>query len=44
MNRIQILVVDDHPLFRRGIRWSLENEHDMLVVGEASDGVNAIQQ
>jgi DNA-binding NarL/FixJ family response regulator len=44
VNRIQILVVDDHPLFRRGIRWSLETEHDMLVVGEASDGVNAIQQ
>ena len=44
MNRIQILVVDDHPLFRRGIRWSLENEHDLLVVGEASDGISAVQQ
>lgn len=44
VNRIQILVVDDHPLFRRGIRWSLEHEHDLLVVGEASDGINAVQQ
>jgi DNA-binding NarL/FixJ family response regulator len=44
VSRIQIVIVDDHPLFRRGIRWSLENEHDMLVVGEAADGVNAIQQ
>jgi DNA-binding NarL/FixJ family response regulator len=44
VNRIQILVVDDHPLFRRGIRWSLENEHDLLVVGEASDGISAVQQ
>lgn len=44
MSQIQILVVDDHPLFRRGIRWSLENEHDLLVVAEAADGQAAIQQ
>ena len=44
MSRIQILIVDDHPLFRRGIRWSLENEHDLLVVGEAADGQSAVQQ
>jgi len=44
MNRIQILVVDDHPLFRRGIRWSLENEADFRVVGEAGDGATAVQQ
>ena len=44
MSRVQILIVDDHPLFRRGIRWSLESEHDLLVVGEAPDGPAAIQQ
>ena len=44
MSRLQILVVDDHPLFRRGIRWSLENEHDLVVVGEAADGQTAVQQ
>ncbi len=44
MNRIHILVVDDHPLFRRGIRWSLDNEADFLVVGEAGDGTSAVQQ
>ncbi len=43
MNRIQILVVDDHPLFRRGIRGSLESETDLEVVGEASDGITAVQ-
>ncbi len=43
-NRIQILIADDHPLFRRGIRWSLEHEHDMIVVGEAEDGPSTIQQ
>ncbi len=43
-NRIQILIVDDHPLFRRGIRWTLANEHDVLVVGEAGDSQSAVQQ
>lgn len=44
MNRIEILVVDDHPLFRRGIRGSLEHETDLVVVGEAADGISAVQQ
>lgn len=44
VNRIQILVVDDHPLFRRGIRGTLELEADLVVVGEASDGISAVQQ
>ncbi len=43
VSRIQIVIVDDHPLFRHGIRWSLENEHDLLVVGEAGDGQSAIE-
>ncbi len=44
MNRTQVLIVDDHPLFRRGVRWSMENEPDILVVGEATDGQMAVQQ
>lgn len=36
MNGIGILIVDEHPLFRRGIRWSLEEEPTFKVVGEAS--------
>jgi DNA-binding NarL/FixJ family response regulator len=43
MSRIGILVVDDHPLFRRGIRMGLEEERDLLVVAEAADGPMAIQ-
>lgn len=43
MNRVQILIVDDHPLFRRGIRWSLEAESDFQVVGEASDAEEAMR-
>lgn len=43
MSRIGILVVDDHPLFRRGIRMGLEEERDLLIVAEAADGPAAIQ-
>jgi len=42
MQRIQILIVDDHPLFRRGIRWSLESESDLVVAAEAADGHEAL--
>ncbi len=44
MSGIQILIVDDHPLFRRGIRLALEGERDFLVVGEAGDGQTAVQR
>jgi DNA-binding NarL/FixJ family response regulator len=40
---MKILIVDDHPLFRQGIRWSLETEPDMDVVGEAENGQEAIK-
>jgi len=43
MSRVGILIVDDHPLFRRGIRMGLEGERDLLVVAEAADGPTAIQ-
>ncbi len=42
--RVQILIVDDHPLFRRGIRWSLESETDLIVTAEAGDGHEALAQ
>jgi DNA-binding NarL/FixJ family response regulator len=35
---IRVLVVDDHALFRRGLQMVLEQEPDIEVVGEASDG------
>ena len=35
---ISILLADDHPMFRDGVRHSLERESDLRVIGEASDG------
>jgi two-component system response regulator NreC len=36
--RIRLLVVDDHPVVRAGLRTLLAAQHDMEVVGEADDG------
>jgi len=40
---ITVLLVDDHRLVRRGFRRLLEDEKDICVVGEASDGEEAIK-
>lgn len=39
---IRVLVVDDHPMLREGIVAVIERQSDMTVVGEASDGAEAI--
>ena len=36
-------LVDDHPLFRKGLRLLLEDEGDLKVVGEAGDGQAGIE-
>lgn len=38
-----ILLADDHPIVRQGLRTLLEAEPDFHVVGEAADGVEAVQ-
>lgn len=41
--KITILLVDDHELVRRGLRALLETEDDLVVVGEAQDGRQAVR-
>jgi DNA-binding NarL/FixJ family response regulator len=42
-DKISVLLVDDHSLVRRGFRRILEDELDIVVTGEAGDGVEAIR-
>ena len=42
--RIRILAVDDHPVVRQGIAGLLAVQTDMSIVGDASNGSEAIQQ
>ena len=44
METIRILIADDHPLFRDGLRALLESVQDTSVVGEAATGDEAIAQ
>jgi DNA-binding NarL/FixJ family response regulator len=43
MNKIRVLLADDHLLFREGTRNLIEQESDLEVVGEASDGEEAVE-
>ncbi|MBN1147780.1 MAG: response regulator transcription factor [Anaerolineales bacterium] len=43
MDRIRILLADDHTILRDGIRSLLEDQPDMQVIGEAEDGHTAIR-
>ena len=43
MNKIRVIIADDHALFREGTRNLIEQEADLEVVGEASDGEEAVE-
>lgn len=40
---VRIVIADDHPIFRDGLRRLLETEPDLKVVGEACDGAEAVK-
>jgi DNA-binding NarL/FixJ family response regulator len=42
-DRLSVLLVDDHALVRQGFRRMIEDETDFTVVGEASDGQQALE-
>ena len=44
MERIRVLIADDHPLFRDGVRTLLTSVPETDVVGEAATGEEAITQ
>ncbi|MEW5799906.1 MAG: response regulator transcription factor [Bacteroidota bacterium] len=41
--KITIVIADDHPMFRSGVKQALENEPSFSVIGEAGDGERALQ-
>ena len=43
MASIRVLLVDDHPVAREGIRNLLAKENDIVIVGEAKDGSEALK-
>ncbi|CAI3944702.1 DNA-binding response regulator [Commensalibacter communis] len=42
-SKIKILLIDDHALFRSGLRFLLETEKDFEIVGEAQDGLQGVK-
>ena len=44
MDKIKVLLVDDHPVVRQGLRTMLANAADIEVVAEAGDGLEAVEK
>ena len=43
MSKLRILIADDHSIVRHGLRFVLENDPELEVVGEATDGREAVR-
>lgn len=43
LEKIRVMVVDDHPAFRDGLSRLLQEENDLEVVGQAEDGEQAVE-
>lgn len=44
MGKIRIVIADDHEIVRKGVRKVLDEQPDMEVVGEAADGLDAVDK
>jgi DNA-binding NarL/FixJ family response regulator len=44
MTSLRVLIADDHPLFRKGMRTLLESMPDIEVIGEATSGAEAVEK
>jgi len=42
-NKIKIIIADDHPIFRGGLKQIIEDEKDIEIIGEAGDGEKALE-
>jgi DNA-binding NarL/FixJ family response regulator len=43
-DKTRVVIVDDHPIFRRGLKETIEAERSFLVTGEAADGESGLRQ
>jgi len=43
MKKVTVVIAEDHPLVRRGIRGMIESQADLEVVGEADNGIEALR-
>jgi len=43
-NQVQVVIADDHPIVRHGLREMIEADSSLSIVGEAGDGVRALAQ
>ena len=44
MQAAKVLIVDDHAVFRQGVRDALDRQEDLSVVGEAENGLEALSK
>src|SRR2546425_9919122 len=44
MTKLRVFLADDHVMIRTGLKTLIDAEPDMQVIGEASDGINALKE